>query len=206
MFPFLNTTRAPSFRSRTSSSAWRICLCWVLCLSVWRGPVPIVHQHALDVQTLGNNVELAEHAIEFHASGLGGQSTGLHLHLVMLDGCSASLLAHSCSSDLDLTGSDLADSASADGRSNFEESLAMLVSSGNCEGCGCQAFGADNELRFEQLMLAALDARCTKSRLNCGDVPNVATRPRFSTTADMNFLQTQLSGATACALLCVVLC
>ena len=196
MLPLSTSSRATSLRKRTSSSAWRICLCWVLCLSVWRGPVPIVHEHGLDLQSLGNNAGLAEHAIEYHADKLGEQSPGFHLHMFLFDGCAAALLADSSSSD----------SSSSDCDSSSGGLLAMSGEPASCDGCGCQAFGADNELRFEQLMRAALDARCNLNRLSCGEVPNVEAQPRFSSTADMSFLQTQLSGATACALLCVFLC
>jgi len=155
-----------------------------------------VHEHGLDLQSLGNNVGLAEHAIEYHADKLGEQSPGFHLHMFLFDGCAAALLADSSSSD----------SSSSDCDSSSGGLLAMSGEPASCDGCGCQAFGADNELRFEQLMRAALDARCNLNRLSCGEVPNVEAQPRFSSTADMSFLQTQLSGATACALLCVFLC
>ena len=190
MHSFANPSSTSSRRRGTSSSAWRIGLCWVLCLSVWRGPVPIVHAHGLDLQSLGNNSSLAEHAIECHADKLGEHSTGLHLHLILLDGCAVSLLS---------------DSAVADGAACSDGGIVSGVPS-ECDGLGCQAFGADNELRCEQMWLAALDARCQWNQLSHGEALDFEARSRFSATADMGFLQTQVSGATACALLCVFLC
>ena len=77
------------------TSIWHVCLCWLLCLSVWRGPVPVVHDHSLDLNSLANNSQLAEHAIAYHAECLGHEETGLHFHFVLVDQCSNSLLANS---------------------------------------------------------------------------------------------------------------
>ncbi len=185
-----SATTFPLYR-RTSSSAWRMCLCCILCLSVWRGPVPILHEHDLDLQSLGNNAQLAQHAIEYHADKLGQPSAGLHLHIVMLDGSSAALRAGTCSSDTD---SSLLSWSAAHGELVY-----------HCDGA-CQAFSAEIESRADQWARCSLDTRGSLNWLSWGEAPNINAQRPFSTNADMSFLQTQLSGASNCAVLCVFLC
>ena len=84
-----------SDRSKRRTSVWHVGLCWLLCLSVWRGPVPVVHEHSLDLKSLADNSQLAEHVIAYHANGLGHEDTGLHFHFILLDPCCDSLLANS---------------------------------------------------------------------------------------------------------------
>jgi hypothetical protein len=91
----LNSQSLYSDRSQRRTSVWRVGLCWLLCLSVWRGPVPVVHEHSLDLKSLANNSQLAEHVIAFHADGLGHEGAGLHFHFILLDLCCDSLLANS---------------------------------------------------------------------------------------------------------------
>jgi hypothetical protein len=64
-------------------------------LSVWRGPVPVIHEHSLDLISLGNDSQLADHALTYHADCLGHDDTGLHFHLILLDQSPDSLLASS---------------------------------------------------------------------------------------------------------------
>lgn len=96
--------------SQRRTSVLHVCLCWLLCLSVWRGPIPVVHEHALDVISLANDSQLAEHAIAYHPDCLGHEraghrDSGLHFHFLMLDQSSNSLLADSNSvqNDVDVT-------------------------------------------------------------------------------------------------------
>lgn len=57
--------------------------------------MPVVHEHALDLNSLANNTQLAEHAIAFHADCLGIPETGLHVHFMLLDQFTDSILADS---------------------------------------------------------------------------------------------------------------
>ena len=84
-----------SDRSQRRTSVWHVCLCWLLCLSAWRGPVPVVHEHSLDLKSLANNSLLAEHVIAYHADSDGHEDTGLHFHFMLLDPCCDSLLTNS---------------------------------------------------------------------------------------------------------------
>jgi hypothetical protein len=94
-----------SYKStKRQNSVWHVCLCWLLCLSVWRGPVPVVHEHSLDLSSLANNSQLAEHAIKYHADCLGQEDPGLHFHFILLDQSSDSLLANSAASSQDALG------------------------------------------------------------------------------------------------------
>ena len=89
-----------SHRSKRRTSVWHVGLCWILCLSLWRGPVPIVHEHSLDLQSLTDNSHLVEHVFAYHADSFGLEdnghaNTGLHFHFILLDQCCDSLLANS---------------------------------------------------------------------------------------------------------------
>jgi hypothetical protein len=64
-------------------------------LSVWRGPVPVVHEHSLDLISLSNNSQLADHALTYHADCLGHEGTGWHFHFMLLDQSPDSLFASS---------------------------------------------------------------------------------------------------------------
>lgn len=77
------------------TSVLHVGMCWLLCLSVWRGPVPVIHEHTLELDSLVNNSQLAEHAIAYHAESLGHDDTGLHVHFILPDRCSDSLLMSS---------------------------------------------------------------------------------------------------------------
>ena len=55
----------------------------------------MVHEHSLDLNSLANNSQLAEHVIAYHADCLGHEDTGLHFHFMLLDQNSDSLLANS---------------------------------------------------------------------------------------------------------------
>ncbi len=86
--------------SKRRASVLHVCLYWLLCVSVWRGPVPVVHEHALDLNSLANNCQLAEHAIVYHAdclgkNCLGHERTGLHVHFILMDHFPDSLTADS---------------------------------------------------------------------------------------------------------------
>jgi hypothetical protein len=62
-----------------------------------------VHDHSLDLKSLANNSQLAEHVIAYHAECLGHEETGLHFHFVLADQYSNSLLANSnVTSQLDI--------------------------------------------------------------------------------------------------------
>lgn len=63
-----------------SRRAWMCCL---LCVCTWRGPIPIVHEHSLDLAALGGNSSLALHAFQFHADELGHGESDWHVHFVM---------------------------------------------------------------------------------------------------------------------------
>ncbi len=82
------------FRKRRTS-VLHVGLCWLLCLTAWRGPVPVVHEHALDLNSLASNCQLAEHAIAYHADCLGDEKTGLHVHFMLIDESPYSFLANS---------------------------------------------------------------------------------------------------------------
>ena len=168
-------------------SKWHVCLCWVLCISVWRGPVPIVHDHDLDLQSLGNNVCLAEHAIEFHADHLGENSAGLHLHFVMLDSCMTAVTA---------------DASDASGSLMKLEVPQFDALKAVCP----DAAGADWVLSAEQQARDLSMMSDVQYQLSFGECVEVVTLPSYSANADSSFLQTQLSGASTCAVLCVFLC
>lgn len=57
-----------------------VCL---LCVSTWRGPIPVVHEHSLEMAALANNLSLARHALQFHTHEFGHGETDWHLHFVM---------------------------------------------------------------------------------------------------------------------------
>lgn len=161
----------------------RVCFFVLLCLCVWRGPVPIIHEHALDLPSLSNNSQLAVHAIAHHADELGTESGGLHLHFILLSECSTAL---------PLTASE--------GSSAPEAGVDFGM------GDGLEAwFGTDRELLGQQ-EVAILDLHRSLEKRCFGEVRHVPEDLRFSSTADESFLQIPLCGAPACALLCVFLC
>ncbi len=51
--------------------------CLLLCLSAWRGPVPVLHDHGW----LGSSERLDEHQQRFHDDGSCEICAGLHWHL-----------------------------------------------------------------------------------------------------------------------------
>jgi hypothetical protein len=65
----------------------------MLCVCVWRGPIPVLHSHSLAIADLGVNESLAEHAVRFHADHLGEPELGFHFHFLMLTPCEGSLIA-----------------------------------------------------------------------------------------------------------------
>lgn len=173
--------RAVKFRlCMRRTSVPRIWLCWLLCLSVWRGPIPVVHEHAIDVASLANNSQLAEHAIAYHSESLGHEglestcsdhkSTGLHFHFMLLDHCSDLLLTDSCSS------------------SQHVGSAVVSI------------------LNAEQEHRDILELNAAQLNSFQGDSPRIAEDLRFSSTAKASFLQTQLLCTPAKAVLCVCLC
>ena len=172
--PSPNQTNYRFTKRRTS--VLHVCLCWLLGLSVWRGPVPVVHEHALDLNSLANNHHLAEHAIKYHADCLdagchGHEGTGLHVHFMFLmDQFPVSLLANSHgTSQLDIG-------------------------------------AVDTILRLEQQHRAALELNVAQLHTNQGNALCVAEDLRFSSTATASFLQTRIFNTPALALLCVCLC
>ncbi len=50
--------------------------CLLLCVSAWRGPVAMLHDHS----ALTNSDHREEHQQKFHASCCGDESLGLHWH------------------------------------------------------------------------------------------------------------------------------
>ncbi|MDX1930154.1 MAG: hypothetical protein SFV81_26740 [Pirellulaceae bacterium] len=165
--------------SQRPTSAGRVCLYWLLCVCVWRGPIPVVHDHSLDIAALANNSHLAEHALAYHADCLGhahDDDSGLHFHFMLLDHSSGALLP---------SGASLADSS--------------------CSGQADLGV-ADSLLRIEQQLRFDLDREITQSQIAQGDQLSFTQGLRFSSTADASFLQTQLSNAPALAVLCVCQC
>ena len=51
--------------------------CLLLCLSAWRGPVPVLHDHGW----LGSSEQLNKHQQRFHDDGCCEICAGLHWHL-----------------------------------------------------------------------------------------------------------------------------
>ena len=167
---------------------WRVCFCWILCLSAWRGPVPIVHEHGLDIQSLGSNVRLAEHAIEYHSDHLGDGEAGLHLHFVVLDSCLNALFAEpNCESNAGALSQDITQA----------EELSFV-----CD----DSVGAEWVLSAEQQVRDLSAMADLVGQLSFGDVVVCEPPLSYSSHAESSFLQTQFSGASACSLLCVFLC
>lgn len=69
----------------TSHASVRYWLAWVLCLCAWRGPLPVVHCHAIEALSgpIETNWQLAEHVAVCHASAHEHIDLGWHLHFVM---------------------------------------------------------------------------------------------------------------------------
>ena len=71
---------AASKRSRT-------VLSWLLCICVWRGPIPVIHQHSLEItgEVLANceNVYLLRHILTYHSCGATKSTPGWHVHFLM---------------------------------------------------------------------------------------------------------------------------
>jgi hypothetical protein len=53
--------------------------CLLLCLSAWRGPVPVLHDHGW----LGSSEQLDKHQQRFHDDGCCEVCAGLHWHLAL---------------------------------------------------------------------------------------------------------------------------
>ena len=51
--------------------------CLLLCLSAWRGPIPVLHDHGW----LGSSEQLNEHQQRFHDDSCCENCAGLHWHL-----------------------------------------------------------------------------------------------------------------------------
>lgn len=84
----LSRSHQRHFWMRSSSHAWRRwCMVWMLCLCAWRGPVPVVHCHALEVQgeaDAQSSWQLAQHMAICHAGEHDHASdSGWHVHFVV---------------------------------------------------------------------------------------------------------------------------
>lgn len=53
-------------------------MCLLLCLAAWRGPMPVLHDHA----TSSNGGQLQEHCLNFHGE-CDADCHGLHFHFAM---------------------------------------------------------------------------------------------------------------------------
>lgn len=73
------------FLHRESKSQWRSLVCWLVCLAVWRGPIPMVHDHACAGEAVCCNPLLAEHVAKYHANFHSDRDEGHgpHFHLVL---------------------------------------------------------------------------------------------------------------------------
>ncbi len=183
---FLKSTQSKVLQRGRSRPKWQWCLCWVLCLSVWRGPVPVVHAHDLDLQSLGNNAQLAEHAIECHAGHLGEESAGLHLHFLMLDVCATALFA-----DVEST--------------EFGSQTFMHADTSELlEGLTTQPL-ADLSLLSEQAFGKLVAEACIPSQVSFRELAILERPVTRLVRCESNFLQTQF-GASTCVVLCVFLC
>lgn len=75
-----------SWMRSCSHSRWRLWMAWVLCLCAWRGPLPVVHCHA--VEALGQSESepdwhLVEHLSVCHAEQHDADEMGWHVHFVL---------------------------------------------------------------------------------------------------------------------------
>ena len=55
----------------------------LLCLSLWNGPLPLVHAHEFSGPELSRNESLAAHVHECHETGECDECEGWHLHLML---------------------------------------------------------------------------------------------------------------------------
>lgn len=87
MMPSRTSTFNFWMRSR-SRSTMRVWMVWVLCLCAWRGPLPVIHCHAVEALStaseFGVNWQLAEHLAVCHAHEHDTDvDLGWHIHFVM---------------------------------------------------------------------------------------------------------------------------
>ncbi len=61
----------------------KTALCWVLCLGLWRGPIPVVHSHSLEPEGWVDDIVLLKHVAEHHLNEIGETSTDWHFHFLM---------------------------------------------------------------------------------------------------------------------------
>ncbi len=61
----------------------RVMCRFVLCLSLWNGPLPLVHAHDVSGPELSRNECLAAHVLMCHKAGDCDACRGWHLHLML---------------------------------------------------------------------------------------------------------------------------
>lgn len=181
MFSIPKFSKSFSNSRGTYAARWRTCVFWLMCISLWRGPIPVVHQHSLDLQSLSNNCRLAEHALEFHSEHLGESDSGMHLHIVLCD-ASASLFADVC--DCELQG---------DGGACWDAAFAGSVLHQAGEKSASQNFAMDWLQDAGGPALPYLVIPLPTKHLNLAAAPS-------------GFFQSHLEHAPACSLFGVFLC
>ena len=55
----------------------------LLCLSLWNGPLPLIHAHDVSGPELSRNESLAAHVQLCHVGGVCDECEGWHLHLML---------------------------------------------------------------------------------------------------------------------------
>lgn len=68
---------------RNGSSHLRGVLLFCMVAAAWRGPVPVLHAHSLDIGTIAASPQLREHAGKYHAEELDRGQKAWHWHFVM---------------------------------------------------------------------------------------------------------------------------
>lgn len=68
-------------RSRRASRARVLVL--VLCVVTWRGPLPWLHDHAVDQRSAAKDASLSEHLAAYHAMSRGHAEHGWHIHMLL---------------------------------------------------------------------------------------------------------------------------
>lgn len=66
---------------RRENRPWALYV--VLCLSLWRGPVPWFHDHPVDASTEVTTAGLCRHTVLFHATEADNQFGNWHLHFLL---------------------------------------------------------------------------------------------------------------------------
>jgi hypothetical protein len=82
-----HSRRSRTFRARSGvrGSGRSRLVCLLICLAVWRGPLPWVHEHHGDGLPALGEPAVADHLMAYHRGDMHARHMGWHVHLFFPD-------------------------------------------------------------------------------------------------------------------------